>query len=72
MLFIEDNQPGIFERGKDRRARAENNLCLARFSARPGVESGLVGQSGVKGYQRHIKAIAKAFFSLRGKANLGN
>ena len=72
MLFIDDNNPGIFHRREYCGSGAEKNR---RFSSRclsPGLEPFLICEARMHHCHFHIEAIAKTSFSLRGQANLGN
>ena len=72
VLLIDNDQPRLGQRGKDRRAGTDDNAGFAITRGDPGVQPLAVIQPGMQNHHRDTEALLKAFHGLRGQANFGN
>ncbi len=72
VLFIDDDQPGVFHRGEQRRAGADNNVGFAVACRQPGLQALTVVDRRVHQGDARVETLFETRQGLRAQVDLGD
>ncbi len=72
VFFVDDDQPGVLERGEQRRAGAHHDIQFAVAGGQPDVHALTIGQRRVQQGDAGIEALLEAAQGLGAQVDLGD